>query len=152
MLNKNFADILYVAFIVCTARCGTDNAELWHAVSVGASVQVGSKCGVVERGYESSTNGWNIVVNFDDGTDVQHINNSNLILKSKDKCGDFIVDGTIGDQLLKLVDSAHDNKDKIDQLMSMVRTDGIEYGGQSQNGPNYNDCGIAIEASRMKYN
>ena len=74
---------------------------------------------------------------------LSNVSNCDIILKSTDKMGDFIYDGTIGDQLLNIVDDANNNRDKLASLMKLVN----DNGGNGENSQMYTDTGIAIEAS-----
>ena len=139
-------------FVVCTARCGEPDTATWHAVSVGAAVRMGIKRGIVQRGYKSSTNGWVIVVNFGNDTNLEHVCNRDIILESTEQEQEWIFDGTYGDQLLDLVDNATEHRSEIKRLTELVQQNGIEYGGEGKNGKIYNDHGIAIEASWLNHN
>lgn len=129
--------------IVCTAPFG----EIWYAVSVGASVFINNEPGTVQGACKSSHNDWQIEINCGDPNNLQNVKNCDIILKTIDKMGDFIYDGTIGDQLLNIVDDANNNRDKLASLMKLVNDNGIEYGGNGDKSQMYTDTGIAIEAS-----
>ena len=114
---------------------------------MGAPVCVNNKAGTVQHACKSCNNDWKIAINYGDPQNLQHVSNRDIVLKSSDKMGDFIYDGTIGDQLLNIVDDANNNKDKLASLMQLVNDNGIEYGGNGENSKMYTDNGIAIEAS-----
>lgn len=129
--------------IVCTAPFG----ESWYAVSVDAQVFINNKSGTVQHASKTSDNDWKIEINCGDPNNLQHVSNRDIVLKSTDKIGDFIYDGTIGDQILNIVDDANNNRDKLASLMQLVNDNGVEYGGNGENSQMYTDTGVAIEAS-----
>ena len=135
--------------IACTALGDDDNTSMWYPVYVGAPVSVKNTRCIVKSACKASTNKWNILVTFDNGGASKYVQNDELKLECDQNKGDLIYDGTIGDQLLKVVDDPNTNRNEITHLVQTLKNNGFEY-GDAGHGTRFNEYGIAIEARDMK--